>query len=51
MVRERIIVRRHTVYGEHVVETDLRRERLEVETEGDVVPDAADARVEADRTR
>ena len=36
VVRERIIVRKHTVYEEHTVEAELRRERLEVETEGDV---------------
>jgi len=35
VVRERIVVRKHTVFEEHVVEADLRRERLEVETEGD----------------
>lgn len=37
VVRERIIVRKRTVVEEHVVSADLRRERLEVETEGDVV--------------
>ena len=37
VVRERVIVRKHTVYEEHVVSADLRRERLEVEAEGDVV--------------
>lgn len=37
VVRERVIVRKHTVYEEHVVTADLKRERLEVETEGDVV--------------
>jgi len=42
VVRERIIVRKHTVFEEHVVEADLRRERLEVETEGDVVLEAGD---------
>ncbi len=36
VVRERIIVRKHTVYEEHRVQADLRRERLEVETDGDV---------------
>lgn len=37
VVRERVIVRKHTVYEEHVVSADLRRERLEVEGDGDVV--------------
>jgi uncharacterized protein (TIGR02271 family) len=36
VVRERIVVRKHTVYEEHLVEADLRRERLEVDVEGDV---------------
>lgn len=36
VVRERVIVRKHTVYEEHEVSADLRRERLEVEAEGDV---------------
>ena len=36
VVRERIIVRKHTVYEQHVVEADLRRERLEVQTDGDI---------------
>ena len=37
VVRERVVVRKHTVYEEHVVTADLKRERLEVEAEGDVV--------------
>ena len=37
VVRERVIIRKHTVYEEHVVSADLKRERLEVEAEGDVV--------------
>jgi uncharacterized protein (TIGR02271 family) len=37
VVRERVVVRKHTVYEEHVVSADLRRERLEVEADGDVV--------------
>ena len=37
VVRERVIVRKHTVYEEHEVTADLRRERLEVEADGDVV--------------
>lgn len=36
VVRERIIVRKHTVYEEHVVSADLRREELDIETDGDV---------------
>jgi uncharacterized protein (TIGR02271 family) len=37
VVRERVVIRKHTVYEEHLVEADLKRERLEVEAEGDVV--------------
>jgi uncharacterized protein (TIGR02271 family) len=37
VVRERVIVRKHTVYEEHEVSADLKRERLEVEADGDVV--------------
>ena len=37
VVRERVIVRKHTVVEEQVVTADVRRERLEIETEGDVV--------------
>lgn len=37
VVRERVVVRKHTVYEDQVVSADLRRERLEVETDGDVV--------------
>jgi len=37
VVRERVVVRKHTVYEDHVVTADLRRERLEVEADGDVV--------------
>lgn len=36
VVRERVVLRKHTVYEEHRVSADLRRERLEVDTEGDV---------------
>jgi uncharacterized protein (TIGR02271 family) len=39
VVRERVIVRKHTVFEEHVVTADLKRERLEIEAEGDVVVD------------
>lgn len=36
VVRERIIVRKHTVYEEHTVTADLRKERLELDVDGDV---------------
>ena len=36
VVRERVVVRKHTVYEEHLVTADLRKERLEVDVEGDV---------------
>jgi len=36
VVRERMIVRKTTVVDEHRLQTELRRERVEVETEGDV---------------
>ncbi len=36
VVRERVVLRKHTVYEEHEVTADLRRERLEIVTEGDV---------------
>ena len=36
VVRERVIVRKTTVYEEEVVSADVRRERLEIETDGDV---------------
>ena len=36
VVRERIIVRKHTVYEEQQISADLRRERVELVTEGDV---------------
>lgn len=43
VVRERIVIRKRTVTEEHVVEAELRKERIEVE------PDAAVAdRVDAD---
>ncbi len=35
VVRERVVLRKHTVYEEHRVQADLKRERLEVETDGD----------------
>jgi uncharacterized protein (TIGR02271 family) len=36
VVRERVIVRKHTVYEQHEVTAELRRERLEILTDGDV---------------
>ena len=36
VVRERVIVRKHTVYEEHVVSAELKRERLDIEVDGDV---------------
>ncbi|MCW2665393.1 MAG: ysnF [Frankiales bacterium] len=36
VVRERVILRKHTVYEDHLVQADLRRERLDVDVEGDV---------------
>lgn len=36
VVRERVIVRKTTVYEDQVVTADLRRERVEIETDGDV---------------
>ena len=35
VVRERVIIRKVTVYEEEVVTADVRRERLEIETDGD----------------
>ena len=48
VVRERVIIRKHTVYEDQVVTADLKRERIEFETDGNVrlvddttaVPDA-----------
>ena len=43
VVRERVVLRKHTVYEEHKVTADLRRERLEVDVDGDVrVTEAGD---------
>lgn len=36
VVRERVIVRKRTVIDEHRLQTELRREHVTVETEGDV---------------
>lgn len=37
VVRERVVVRKHTVFEEQQVSADLRRERLEIEADDDVV--------------
>jgi len=42
VVRERVIIRKHTITEEHLVEADLRRERVEIETDGDVDVDRRD---------
>lgn len=39
VVRERVIVRKRTVIDEHRLQTELRREHVAVETEGDVAPE------------
>ena len=36
VVRERVIVRKRTVIDEHTLQTELRREHVTVETDGDV---------------
>lgn len=36
VVRERVVLRKETYYEQHTVRADLRRERVEIETEGDV---------------
>lgn len=36
VVRERVVVRKHTTVDEHVLRTELRREHVSVETDGDV---------------
>ena len=36
VVRERVVVRKTTVYEDQVVSADVRRERVEIETDGDV---------------
>jgi len=38
VVRERVILRKHTVTEDHLVEAELRKERVEVTTEGDIDP-------------
>jgi uncharacterized protein (TIGR02271 family) len=44
VVRERIIVRKHTVTEDRRVEADLRRERVEVEADAEVVDRVTPAR-------
>ena len=45
VVRERVIVRKHTVIDEHVLRTELRREHVSVDGEGDIeVEDRTTAR-------
>ena len=39
VVRERVVVRKQTVVEDHVVEADLRRERLEVDADPSLVED------------
>ena len=48
-MRERVVIRKHTVYEEHVVTADLRRERLEVEADAGVVVHDADRDLGLDR--
>lgn len=43
VVRERVVVRKHVVHEEHVVTADLRRERVDVQAEGEVVVTEQDA--------
>ncbi len=52
VVRERIIVRKRTVTEERLIEADLRHERVEVVTEGEVGPvGGAEPTVSAPRGR
>jgi uncharacterized protein (TIGR02271 family) len=44
VVRERVIIRKSTVIEEHVIEADLRRERIDVEADESVVDRVSDAR-------
>ena len=41
VVRERVVIRKETVEEERVVEADLRRERIDLETTGDAELDGA----------
>lgn len=43
VVKERVVVRKSTVVDEHTLRTELRREHVEVDVDGDV--DVTDARV------
>lgn len=43
-VRERIVIRKHTVTGHRTVEADLRRERVEVEVDPEVANRVVDER-------
>lgn len=43
VVRERVVLRKHTVYEQEQVTAELRRERLEVVADGDVVVEDPDA--------
>lgn len=36
VVRERVILRKHTVYEDHVVQTELRKERLDIDADPQV---------------
>jgi uncharacterized protein (TIGR02271 family) len=36
VVRERVILRKHTVYEDHLVQTELRKERLDIEADPQV---------------
>lgn len=42
VVRERVVVRKRTLTEEHRVKAELRRERVELETEGDVDMERSD---------
>ena len=50
VVRERVVLRKHTVYEEHKVTAELRRERLEIDTDGDVRVTEAGAAGDVDRS-
>ena len=38
VVRERVIIRKRTTTEQHRIEAELRKERIEIESEGDVEP-------------
>ena len=46
VVRERILIRKHTVVEQHLIEADLRKERVDLDVDGDV-----SGGVRIDRTR